>query len=359
VANHRLFYAIKQVGFAEDGTQAFTAAHGVQSVGITTNFNLEQVFELGQISIYENIEQVPEVEVTMEKVLDGTPLLYHLATAGSTDPSLVGRSTVTTIVGLAVFSETNSSATGTPLAEVQMSGMVVSSLNYSFPVEGSCTESVSLVGNHKVWRDVEASGGAVFSGQFNNNDSPTLHVQQRKDVMFTPQGTGTQALDENGATNQVMTVLPTEIYGVTSSGTIPNPAAGNFAAPIQSITVSCDLGRTPLFELGRKFPYFRYAVFPAEVRTDIETIATKMDNVSATEAGGQNGAPAGYNLKNQTIRVRLRDTTYLDMGKKNKLTSVSWSGGDATTGGNNVTNRFSYITSSDLTITQDNDPSGL
>lgn len=359
MANHRLFYAITQVGMAELGSQTFTVLHGVQSVGITTNFNLEQIFELGQISIYENIEQVPEVEVTMEKVLDGTPLIYHLATRGATDPSLVGRSTAQTIVALALFNETNPSATGTPLAEVQMSGMAVSSLNYSFPVEGSCTESVSLVGESKMWRDVEASGGAVFSGQFNNTDFPVLHVQQRKDVMFTPQGTGTPALDVNGATNQVMTVLPTDIYGVTSSGTIPDPATGAFAAPIQSISVSCDLGRTPLFELGRRFPYFRYAVFPAEVRTDIEVLAVKHDNISTLEAGGVNGAPLGYNLKDQTIRVRLRDTTYLDMGTKNKLTSVVMSGGDATTGGGNVTYRYSYVTYSDLTITQDNDPSGL
>jgi hypothetical protein len=177
--------------------------------------------------------------------------------------------------------------------------------------------------------------------------------------MFTPQGTGTPALDVNGATNQEMTVLPTDIYGVSSSGTIPDPSTGSFAAPVQSITVSCDLGRTSLFELGRKFPYFRYAVFPAEVRTDIEVIAVKMDNISATEAGGQNGAPTGYNLKDQTIRVRTRDTTYLDMGKKNKLASVSWSGGEATSGGGNVTNRYSYVTYNDLTVTQDNDPSNL
>ena len=56
--------------------------HGLQSVGITTNFNLEQAFELGQIEIYENIEGTPDVEVTLEKVLDGDPLIYHLATTG-------------------------------------------------------------------------------------------------------------------------------------------------------------------------------------------------------------------------------------------------------------------------------------
>jgi hypothetical protein len=47
-------------------------ARGAQSVGMTTTFNFEQVFELGQLEIYEFIEAEPEIEVTVEKVLDGT-----------------------------------------------------------------------------------------------------------------------------------------------------------------------------------------------------------------------------------------------------------------------------------------------
>src|SRR5688572_5422627 len=108
--NKRVFFAIQQVGFMPEGSSTFTAAHGVQSVGITTNFNLEQVFELGQLSIYDNIEQIPDVEVTMEKVLDGYPLLYHLATANATSGTLVGRSNQKTTVGLAVFSDTMDSS---------------------------------------------------------------------------------------------------------------------------------------------------------------------------------------------------------------------------------------------------------
>ena len=67
MANNRIFYAVQQVGLKPDGgyyhADAFRALHGVQSVGMTTNFNLSQVFELGQISIYENIEDIPDVEV--------------------------------------------------------------------------------------------------------------------------------------------------------------------------------------------------------------------------------------------------------------------------------------------------------
>ena len=78
--NKRIFYACQAVAISNEGDDSLAAGdmvHGVQSVGITTNFNLEQAFELGQIEIYENIEGTPDIEVTLEKVLDGYPLIYH------------------------------------------------------------------------------------------------------------------------------------------------------------------------------------------------------------------------------------------------------------------------------------------
>ena len=76
--NKRVFYACQAVVITApsdpDNPQAAVfdgAVKGVQSIGITTNFNLEQVFELGQIQIFENIEGVPDVEVTLEKIFAG------------------------------------------------------------------------------------------------------------------------------------------------------------------------------------------------------------------------------------------------------------------------------------------------
>ena len=91
--NKRIFYACQAVGFEaphDTGASASGLFHGVQSVGVTTNFNLEQAFELGQIQIYENNEGLPEVEVTMEKVLDGYPLLYTSVTAGAGNAQVSG-----------------------------------------------------------------------------------------------------------------------------------------------------------------------------------------------------------------------------------------------------------------------------
>lgn len=361
--NKRIIYASRQIGFAKDGTSTIVEAHGVQSIGITTNFNLEQVFEMGQLAIYQNIEQVPDIEVTMEKVLDGYPLLYHLATNGSTSGTIIGRSNAKTIVTMSVFSDTQDSASGVPISEVSMSGLAISSLTYTIPVDGNATEAVTLVGNNKVWRDDETLGNGVFTGRFNGNDQPLSlpgsgGVQRREHVVMIPP-TGTLSTDANGAALGAFSVWPTDIPGINANGTNPLASDGTFLVPLQTVTISADLGRDNIFELGRKFPYFRFVNFPVEVRTELEVLSTKWDNISATEAGANNGAPAGSNLKYQTIRVHMMDGTDINTGTKNKLTTVATTGGDAGGGGGNVTQRYSYVTYNDLIVTHPQDPSGL
>jgi hypothetical protein len=58
---------------------------GVQSVkGITSNFNLEQVYQLGQVELYDQVEgSTQNIEATLSKVIDGNRLLYNLANDGN------------------------------------------------------------------------------------------------------------------------------------------------------------------------------------------------------------------------------------------------------------------------------------
>src|SRR5210317_1477911 len=126
--NNRIYWAtqgvcIAEFGAVDFGSNAETIAHGLQSIGITTNFNLEQVFEIGQLAIYENIEDIPDIEVTMEKVIDGYPLLYHLTTQGASTGTLAGRSARKCNVLLNIYGDTVDSASGDPQTEVLMSGM--------------------------------------------------------------------------------------------------------------------------------------------------------------------------------------------------------------------------------------------
>mgnify|MGYP001558844038 CR=1 FL=1 len=331
--NKRTYYAVTSISVAECGTNTFTAVHGAQSLGINTTFNLEQVFELGQLALYSNLENIPDVEVSLEKVLDGYPLIYHLATTGAVSASLSGRQNRRATVGLSVYGDTQNSASGTPLSQATMSGMYVSNLSYTFPTQGNCTESVTLVGNNKVWNN-------SFTGPtFNNNDAPLFAsgVQRRQDVMM---GSG-------------WTKLPSDIPGINATTNYNYLSGTDYLAHVQSIRTSVNLGREALYELGRRGPYHRYASFPTEVKTEIEVMALDNgDNVTALE-------DAYSNVSNQPIVIKTRDGGVWDLGTVNKLAAVTYGGANAGRGGGNATCTYSYSNFNDMSVTHPEDPSGL
>jgi hypothetical protein len=348
--NERIFYACQGVALTnhgDTGTVAGDMVRGLQSVGMTTNFNLEQAFELGQIEIYENIEGTPDVEVTMEKVLDGHPLIYHMASSGVVGTSasgLVARSKARADMRLGIFSDANNSLkqagdnSGKPEVEVYCSGMYISSISYTIPTDGSATESVTLVGNNKQWLtgdDVKITNTSV--DPFDGGDSPIMGVanaasggvSQREDVMLSG------------------CILPNSIKGIAGSG------YGNAGSSVhlQSLSISTDFSREEILELGKKTPYARPANFPIEVSCEIEAITTSGDFVSAYEFGDTalyDTVDSGNNTKNELIFLYLRQGYGWDLGSKNRLSSVSYGGGDA--GGGNVTCTYSYTNFNDLDV---------
>ncbi len=355
--------------------------HGVQSVGINTTFNLEQVFELGQIHIYENIEGVPDIEVTLEKVLDGYPLMYHVASTAvkddaslQTNParaSLVARTKQRCNAILGIYSDTvshigdgNTAANDT--IEVIMSGMYISSIGYTIPVDGNATESLTLVGNHKQW--------SMNPTKFQQNLARQLGSGVSNSYSDTPlaaqPGTfrGGVQRRENVSLNR--SVLPQSINGVKQNSS-PGNAWSNTTGPtgvplvhLQNISISCDLNRESVQELGRKGPYTRYANFPVEVTCEIEAISSSGDFVQALEEGIKSGTGFnvneenyGNNTKNVTIRIVLHDGTIFDLGSKNRLSSVNYTGGDA--GGGNVTTTYSFSTYNALNVIHPSDPANI
>ena len=342
--NKRVFWACTGVSFCTHGlvltdglvdTTGCTVAYGVQSVGITTSFNLEQVFELGQIQIYEDVEEVPDIEVTMEKVLDGEPLLYDLATGvdhtvgASVDMVLEARARKD--VWMTIQDETNDDLirTGT---SVYCSGMYVSSFSYTLPNEGNCTEAITLVGNDKLWKGNSWSapdarmGAHLIRAGTDTWETADFGVDATAD---TPgHVTGVQRR-ENVRLN--VSVLPRDIFGVDSDQDPGN--ANREWVHINSITMSGDLGREAINELGTKLPYYRYVTFPVEVSTDIEVTTISGDLV---DAGSHKD-----NLTNERIYIVLDDTTEFDLGTKNKLQSVTYTGGS--TGGENATCTYSFL----------------
>ena len=351
-ANNRIYYAIQQVAFGESSTGNRTAIHGLQSVGVTTNFSLEQVFEIGQLAVYQNIEGVPDVEVTLNKVLDGYPLIYTQATElGSAlnpgelvakDPTLAGRQNARTEVELSIYPDSRLAASGSAINVLVCSGMYISSVSYTFPVDGNFTEDVTLVGNTKVW------GGAV-NGAFDNEDSPQ----------------STSGIGRRQFIDMESSVFPIQIPGIDTNGKNTKFAEGDglgYKAHFQNITVSCDLGREAINELGSLAPYHRYVTFPVEVTAEFEVVAISGDLINASEDGYYRGLTGttvrqpndsrclgSHNLIDEKIFLATCEGTKIHLGNKNKLSSVNYTGGD--TGGGNSTVTYSYVTYNDLVVT--------
>lgn len=346
MSNKRIFYAIRQAGFAPLGSRTYTALKGVQSAGMSTAFNLQQVFELGNLQVYQQIEEIPEVTLTLTKVFDGQESLYHRATHGATGNSLIERSNVRTSAAFSLFSDLQGAASGTPVSSVEMSGMYWEGLSISCDVEGNFQESLNLVGFNRTWQTGQPF---AFSGAFTDTEIASgIGVQRRQHLIFDYTG-GSPVLDVNGAASNTAsgTILGPDIFGISSSGTNNRDANGDFGAHIQSISVNVGLSRTNVLEMGRRGVFTRFTNFPVEITTEITALSTGGDQVSATEAGI---LPGGTNLTNRTIKLSFAQGDIINLGTNNKLTNVTVNGGDA---GNNDNESlsYSYITFNSFTWT--------
>ena len=333
--NKRIFYACQGVAITPMGTlpAGKYSVFGVQSVGVTSNFTLDQAFEFGQVEIYENMEEVADVEVTIEKVIDGTALVYLMAARNARNGIAAG-SNDRCDVYLAIFDDANDYISGvTPNSVMMASGMYVSSVAYTYPVDGNATESVTLVGNDKAWNKAHEA--------INSNVAGRISTAMGADGTFN-------TFDGNDAApSGVVRRTKIDISGSTIPGDVPN--VGDNKGHLQNISVSADLGRENILELGRFGPFHRYATFPFEITSEFETVSTTGDLV---------GVSGDYeNLSNRTIIIKDDAGTVLDLGTKNKLSSVSYTGGD--TGGGNATVTYSYSTFNKLDVVGRNDNAGL
>lgn len=343
-ANNRIYYASQAVLLQpqnSDGTQVYSgwmAPQGLQSAGMTTNFNLEQVFQLGQLDIYENVENIPEVEVTLNKVIDGTPPLYLMCMGGSSGLSgaikkeLAEVATNRVNFKLGIYPDTVTAASGAATHYVHCSGMYLSAINYTFPVEGNSTEEITLVGNNKVWN---SGGGGFDVAEFNKGTGGTSprapSIARRYNVNLTS------------------STLP------TGPGGIPIPSGRDVSRPyVNNVTISSNLGREAIYELGRMAPYFRYVNFPVEVTSEFEVTASDGDYVNADDFSTRTGCGGSFtNLVDKAVKIVVcgsgaGDSMTIDLGGKNKLTSVNYSGGD--TGGGNATITYSFQTFNKLIV---------
>ncbi len=345
--NNRIHYACQRVGIAPLGSTSYTTVRGLQSVGMTTTFNLTQAFELGQIAVYENIEGIPDIECTFNKVLDGYAPVYTLVTQTAAglggSATLIGRSTAQCSAAVGIYSDTANSSDGTAISTVTLSGLYVSSVGYTMNINDNAVENVTCVGNNRIWI-ASASMTWLDSPFAANDDSPRAlsgsgGVNRREDFLFGANGS----------------LLPKQIPGISSDYT--NVLSGtSYSAHVQSVAATVNLGREDLFELGRKGNYNKYVRFPVQVTCAIGITSVSGDLVSASEEGlySEGGSCGKYNLTNERILIKMCEGLRIDLGSLNKLSSVNITGGDA--GGGNQEITYNYTNFNDFTVYHPQDP---
>lgn len=187
MVNNRVFWALEQVAIKDNaapptgavaplnsrefatGTLAsgidnvgglWEVPRGLQSAGMTTNFNLEQVFQLGQVELYEYSEREPTIEVTLSKAVDGTKPLFFMVTDPSQANDIVARTaSYKCDLSMQIYPDVQYRATGRPLSIVTVSGAVMTNVSYTYPVDGFVTEDITISSNDKIWGSFEAVSG--------------------------------------------------------------------------------------------------------------------------------------------------------------------------------------------------------
>ena len=337
--NKRIFYASHavQIKAQEDGVNLVQrdaeiaqdpVVMGAQSVSINTNFSLEQIFQLGRLPVYDFVNNDPEIELTLNKVLDGYALIWNLALGKNTRSLIAGANTQCNItLGVGGDTDEQVDAGNADYTDILMTGMFMNSVNYTFPTDGNLSEEVGFVGSHRT-----AVVGDVPNLKTNNDvkngpehDTPNTTVFRRQNVR--QHGVGT-------------TVWPTAVRSRKCS----------------SISIAASLNREKMYALGAFAPFHRFVNFPIEITTTFETIAVDANNDLNLEIAPPPTASCGGGIDwtKEPIFLGICDSdgvlTYsFNLGSGNKLSSHSYSGGD--TGGGNVNETFTYLTYNDLTVT--------
>jgi hypothetical protein len=438
MTNNRVFWAIQQVAIKDNGAAATSSVaplnsreyitgplasgvdevlglwevpRGMQSAGMSTTFNLEQTFQLGQVELYEYSERQPDVEVTLSKVIDGTKPLFFMCTDPTQANDIVARTANYSVdIALQIFPDTQFRATGRPLSIVTASGMFLSSVSYTYPIDGAVTEDITLVGNDKIWGAMEAVSG-VTAGHNNGLGGGEPLVIWPDDALGNnpnaPEGLPsgvfgndglTSALVEGGASELAggtdrfgviivgsgvqrreevdirRSVLPEDVPGVVrfqSSGInaafvnggfgsegpgtasastqlIGDANTDNIIEHISTITVSFSVARDDIFELGSKRPFTKTPAFPLEATCAIEVITSQGDFV---DARSDIDCGPDNTSESNTIIIRTCDGMQVDLGSANRLTGVEQGGGEA--GGDNMTITYNYSSFNTFNVSHD------
>jgi len=304
----RIYYGLHSVSVTAFDTCNNSNSSGscgslMQSVGVNASTEYDQVFELGRVGIYANIEGIPTAEVTVERAMT-YETFGRLWSLGGGDPQTIDNVTYRIDMGIRPEAGCSSSAAS---GFVQCNNAVLSSYTMNFSTDGPLTESATFIGNQIGW-----TSGVAGLTETDPDDPPSGIVLNRQHVV----GGGPFSTDANA---------------------------------LQSASFSISLDREDVIALGDRYPVLRPINFPVESTAEFEYLAggegtTYGLSFNQNDSGGQvpggvagqkRGVFLGVSLGAQSTAV----PKYIFL-EKAYLVSSNYSGGDA--GGGNATITHAY-----------------
>jgi len=298
MANNRVYYAIQDLaingpsGVGAPTNVEYDRINGAQSVSVSTNYNTEPVYQLGQGDAYSYLSELGDVECTISRVIDGWPCIYGMAMGNN--KTLTEAANYKSGIRMTVYDESTNNATSSYV----MMPCYVGNVTFNFPVEETFTEEITFIGNDGKYITGGVANTAGFKG--------TSRLMGRRNTIDM------DASDFPG-------------YGSNA---------------VQSISISFDLGREAAYGLGAMAPYTRYINFPVEITTEI--VQNAKDTIGGGSVDSSVGPCADFaGAGGHTIKVALCDGSVFDAGTNNIIQSSNYSGGEA--GGGNATVTSTYI----------------
>ena len=302
MSNKRVFYATQAVLLGDAGARlgASDVLKGVHSVGVDSTIPQRNIRDLGKPSPISILEDKPFVDVNIERFIgsvsdvifpsSGGHLLDNATHAKEYDMLL--------LVGEDARDQIDTSGASTQ-SELKLSYMQISSVTYSFNVDGPVMETISFEGHNKEW-------------------STTRTFSSTGQLGFTHSGDVAKRIDYNTSSS----IMPSEVQGT-----------------IQSIDLIVNLSRREVLDLGKRqgassaseTNKYKLLDVPVTVQTTISPIIKEKHFSSDLTAQSFSNAPASKQIK--VVLTFGGSNLTFDLGSENYLTKVDRRGAD-TDGGN-------------------------
>lgn len=273
--SNRVFYAVTYASLCGRSTPG-----GFQSVSLNSNVDLEPIFSLGQLALYDIIGGNSEFEMSAEASVDGGNFWDGAGGTGGGEAAVLAVGARQTLSGTIGFGSEASTGGGSATGFVNLSAGALTSHGLNLPLDGIATENVTVV-----FRTANSGGG----GNWTQGTTPTNSYSK----VYTRQN-----------------FSPTGLVSGTSSITF---------------------NREDLFQFGQQGPIEKVVNYPAETSMEMEYLAKNGQSSPLTFADGY-AAPSF-----SSVSISSGATT---CSIQAALVGVSYSGGD--TGGGNGTYTESY-----------------